>query len=319
MTTLPNHPTGLRIVPRLSRRSLLLGMAAAGGAAALTTLGYRRFAEATDTTQDKVPFWGVHQAGILTPAPAAALIVAFDVTAQNKADLTQLFKILTERIEKLTQGWTPPPENPQFPPVDSGVLGMQVFPDNLTVTVAVGASLFDQRFGLASLKPQHLQAMPNYPNDQLNPEEIHGDLLLQFCSSTAETNIHALRDILKNTPAFMTPRWKIAGFLPAHTVQTSGKGTVRNLLGFKDGTANLNTNDTAKMDQLVWVTAANNEPVWATGGSYQVVRIVRNLVERWDRTPLHEQEQVRHPQRSWWLDECDRPKGGWLSLKVSVG
>ncbi|MFM7425671.1 MAG: threonine aldolase family protein [Elainella sp.] len=30
-------------------------------------------------------------------------------------------------------------------------------------------------------------------------------------------------------------------------------------------------------------------------------------------------EAVRHPQRSWWLDECDRPKGGWLSLKVSVG
>ncbi|MFM7425557.1 MAG: hypothetical protein ACKO7W_11280 [Elainella sp.] len=30
-------------------------------------------------------------------------------------------------------------------------------------------------------------------------------------------------------------------------------------------------------------------------------------------------DPVRHPQRSWWLDECDRPKGGWLSLKVSVG
>jgi len=27
---------------------------------------------------------------------------------------------------------------------------------------------------------------------------------------------------------------------------------------------------------------------------------------------------VRHPQRSWWLDECDRPKGGWTSLKMSV-
>jgi len=29
-------------------------------------------------------------------------------------------------------------------------------------------------------------------------------------------------------------------------------------------------------------------------------------------------KEVRHPQRSWWLDECDRPKGGWTSLKMSV-
>jgi len=29
-------------------------------------------------------------------------------------------------------------------------------------------------------------------------------------------------------------------------------------------------------------------------------------------------QKVRHPQRSWWLDECDRPKGGWTSLKMSV-
>jgi deferrochelatase/peroxidase EfeB len=293
MTTLNDDNPGLRITPRLSRRSLLLGMAAAGGAAALTTLGYRSLlGQATDTTQEKVPFRGLHQAGITTPAPAAALMVAFDVTARDKAELTQLFKTLTDRIEKLTQGWTPPADDPRFPPADSGVLGMKVFPDNLTVTVAVGASLFDQRFGLASLKPRHLQEMPNYPNDQLNPEEIHGDLLLQFCSNTAETNIHALRDILKTTPAFMTPRWKIEGFLPPHTIKKLGKDTVRNLLGFKDGTANLNANDTKRMDQLVWVTPDNNEPIWALGGSYQVVRIVRNLVERWDRTPLHEQEQV---------------------------
>jgi len=33
---------------------------------------------------------------------------------------------------------------------------------------------------------------------------------------------------------------------------------------------------------------------------------------------LMERLQVRHPQQSWWLDECDRPKGGWTSLKMSV-
>ena len=66
---------------------------------------------------------------------------------------------------------------------------------------------------------------------------------LQFCSNTAETNIHALRDILKHTPDLLAPRWKIDGFLPPHTIKKLGKETVRNLLGFKDGTANLDASD----------------------------------------------------------------------------
>ena len=38
-------------------------------------------------------------------------------------------------------------------------------------------------------------------------------------------------------------RWKIDGFLPPHTIKKLGKETVRNLLGFKDGTANLDASD----------------------------------------------------------------------------
>ena len=44
------------------------------------------------------------------------------------------------------------------------------------------------------------------------------------------------------------------------------------------------------MRRVVW--ADEGEPGWARGGSYQAVRIVRTLVERWDRTPLGEQERI---------------------------
>jgi deferrochelatase/peroxidase EfeB len=284
---------GLRIAPRLRRRDLLIGMAAAGGMAALTTLGYRTWlADSEETTEESQPFFGLHQAGILTPSPASALLVSFDVLAKNKADLVKLFQTLTARLQFLMVGGKPQQLDSKLPPVDSGVLGIEVFPDNLTATVAVGASLFDDRFGLATLKPKHLVAMPDFPNDALDAELCHGDLLVQFCSNTAETNIHALRDIIKNLPGLIALRWKMEGFLPPHTLKKLGKDTVRNLLGFKDGTANLKVSDSKLMNRLVWVQPKSEEPTWATNGSYQVVRVVRNKVEHWDRTPLQEQEQI---------------------------
>ena len=90
----------------------------------------------------------------------------------------------------------------------------------------------------------------------------HGDVALQFCSNTAETNIHALRDILRHTPDLLALRWKIDGFLPPHTIKKLGKETVRNLLGFKDGTANLDASDEKLMNEIVWTQPNADEPTW---------------------------------------------------------
>ncbi len=46
------------------------------------------------------------------------------------------------------------------------------------------------------------------------------------------------------------------------------------------------------MNRIVWVQPGSDEPAWATHGSYQAVRIIRNFVERWDRTPLQEQQAI---------------------------
>ncbi|KNC11413.1 peroxidase [Pantoea sp. RIT-PI-b] len=285
-----------------SRRRLLQGLGMLGGAAALGggcpfhSAAADSFSPGTVTPnsrQQAQPFYGAHQAGIITPQQTSMMLVAFDVLASDKADLERLFRLLTERFAFLTQGGPAPAvTNPQLPPMDSGILGADIAPDNLTMTLSVGASLFDERFGLSRQKPAQLQTMTRFPNDSLDAEQCHGDLLLQICANTQDTVIHALRDIIKRTPDLLAVRWRRDGFIADHAARSNGKETPINLLGFKDGTANPDTHNPALMNQLLWVTDEQQEPAWTRGGSYQAVRIIRFHVEMWDRTPLGEQQTI---------------------------
>ncbi|ADP12875.1 Tat-translocated enzyme YcdB [Erwinia sp. Ejp617] len=287
-----------------SRRRLLKGMGILSGALAVAGGCPVHAASAADNTaspgtlspgarEERQPFCGVHQAGIVTPQQAAMMLVAFDVLASDKADLERLFRLLTARIAFLTRGGKAPRvTNPQLPPMDSGILGEDIWPDNLTITVSVGSSLFDERFGLQALKPLKLQRMTRFPNDALDGSLCHGDLLLQICANTNDTVIHALRDIIKHSPDLLSVRWRREGFISNHAARSRGKETPINLLGFKDGTANPDTADNRLMDNILWVSQEQGEPAWAVGGSYQAVRIIQFHVEFWDRTPLREQQTI---------------------------
>jgi deferrochelatase/peroxidase EfeB len=124
--------------------------------------------------------------------------------------------------------------------------------------------------------------MITFPNDSPDPAWMHGDMLLVLAANHPDTVHHAIRDITRHTRGGMQPRWKIEGY----NSPPRPTGTSRNLLGFKDGTANP-TGTTA--DSLIWVDDPS-EPAWAQGGSYQVVRLIRMLVEFWDRVSVDEQE-----------------------------
>jgi deferrochelatase/peroxidase EfeB len=220
------------------------------------------------------------------------MLVAFDVLATDKAGLTRLFKLLTARCAFLMQGGQIAQVDNKLPPLDSGIMGPHIYADNLTITASVGNSLFDDRFGLAGLKPKHLQKMTKFPNDSLDAKWCHGDLLLQICANSSETVLHALRDIIKQTPDLLSVRWRRDGFISAHAAASQGKETPINLLGFKDGTANPDTHQQILMNKILWVNGAHREPAWATYGSYQAIRLIRFRVEFWDRTPLQEQEAI---------------------------
>ncbi|WP_152044811.1 iron uptake transporter deferrochelatase/peroxidase subunit [Aureimonas psammosilenae] len=286
-----------------SRRGLLWG--AAGGAVAAAGLGLcphrasareAQVADApeSDKARSSVPFSGKHQAGIVTPRPAAGMIAAFDVLAKSPEEVERLFRVLTERCRFLAEGGTVPELDPKLPPADSGILGPVIAPDSLTVTVSLGASFFHDREWLAPLKPARLQRMTKFRNDALNADLCHGDLSLQICANTPDATIHALRDVIKSLPDLMVIRWKQEGTVPILPPRPDGASeSARNLLGFRDGSANPNSGDATEMERVVWVGADDGtEPRWTADGTYQAVRIIRNFVERWDRTPLAEQERI---------------------------
>ncbi len=279
----------------LSRRAFLgtaaLGAAAVGGA----TAGGIRLASA-GAEPGPAPsvrgFRGVHQAGVLEHPAPHGLMAAFTCVDADRAGLARTLRALSDELDALVSGRVPPETDPALPPPDSGVLA-EVTEPGLVATLSVGASLFDARYGLAARKPRELVTMPFLANDRLDPARSHGDLLLVLQGKEPDVCVHALRRVMRRTRSGLVLHWLQDMFTRPDAKPKVGETQSRNLLGFKDGTANPDAADKALMDRLVWTAPADgSEPAWTAGGTYQVVRVIRMLVERWDRAALTEQEAI---------------------------
>lgn len=264
----------------------------AGGAAAGTAL----IAGQAAATPPRImhghavePFFGVHQAGIVTPQQSHVSFAAFDVVADTRGELAALLRRWTAAAARLTAGLAPEGDDaPDRPPVDSGELA-GAGPARLTLTLGFGATLFRRdgtdRFGLAAQRPEALIDLPRFNGDQLLPERCGGDLCIQACADDPLVAMHAVRQLARIGAGAVSFRWMQAGF--------AGRGgpgeTPRNLMGFKDGTMNPKPHDAAAMARHVWTGA---EGGWMEGGSYLVARPIRIALEHWDRMKLSFQEQV---------------------------
>ncbi|MFD9193602.1 Dyp-type peroxidase [Streptomyces phaeochromogenes] len=166
---------------------------------------------------------------------------------------------------------------------------------SIAAWLALGEGVLPER----ASKPRHLTRMPHFPGDVLDPAQSHGDLLLQFTGTSARGAHEAAQRTLRVLPQWRV-RWRMEG-VRAENHTEGGRGLSRNPFHFTEGYGNSAT--LAGTADRASVRAEQNEPAWAVGGSYQVIRIVRLATGFWDRDTVHEQERIIGRRRDGrWLD-----------------
>jgi deferrochelatase/peroxidase EfeB len=272
---------------------------AAGAGALVRTVVEPPGPGAAWSTADAIPFYGEHQAGITTAAQDRLHFVAFDVVTKSRDRLVELLKEWTFAAARMTAGRDAGTVGavggaPEAPPDDTGeALGLPA--SGLTLTIGFGPGLFRDaqgrdRFGIADRRPPALADLPHFAGDALRPEISGGDLCVQACANDPQVAVHAVRNLARIGMGVVSVRWSQLGF--GRTSSTSrDQATARNLFGFKDGTANLKSEDGALLREHLWAQPGDG-PEWMTGGSYLVTRKIRMIIETWDRSPLAEQETI---------------------------
>jgi deferrochelatase/peroxidase EfeB len=150
----------------------------------------------------------------------------------------------------------------------------------------LGPSLFGDRFGLAARRPAVFTDLPTLNGDNLDPRLHGGDLSVQACADDPQVCYHAVRNLARLGRNIVSPFWAVLGFGRASA--GPGQHTPRNLLGFKDGTRNITTD--AEYARFVWID--NSDQAWMNGGTYQVVRKIRMLLETWDVDRIGNQQKI---------------------------
>lgn len=294
--------------PTLSRRNLLLGAAGALGAAimpgaaqaasnetdtaahaAKAAIGSPTAAtSATGTLQlsDTYPFYGAQeQSGIRTVRQPYLSYMTLDLTTTRREDLQVLLARWSAAIAQMMagrpSGAVEPARANEVGP-DTGE-ALDLGPAALTVTVGLGPKVFSATYGLEHQRPPRMRELVQLPSDALRPELTGGDLSLQACADDPQVAYHAIRDlarIAKETGAAST-RWMVSGFVGA------AKVTARNLLGYRDGTRNIDSAE--DFDRFVWTKEG---PAWQHYGTYQVVRKIQMHIENWDTDRISDQNNV---------------------------
>ena len=301
---------------RMTRRTVLSSAAMLG---VDRVLAEPAAAAAADDASATVPFHGPRQAGIATPQQRDLVFAAFDLTTSSRRALRTLLQEWTDAAVALTAGRAVAPagSSPRRGPSDPGeAAGLPAA--QLTLTFGFGPTLFEadgrDRFGLAHVRPTVLEPLPPFQGELLDPAGSGGDLCVQACANDPQVAFHAIHVLARIAGSDAILRWAQRGFWPV--AATPAGPTPRNLLGFRDGTANIRGDDEAALDRFVWVQPSDG-PAWMHGGSYLVVRRIELMFESWDPLPLAEQERAIGRHKASGAPLGTRSEGDPLDLRAT--
>lgn len=266
---------------------------------------------ALEEANQAIPFYGKRQSGITTPIQRQVYFAVLDLATGDLETIRGIFKSWTTYIARMMQGELVEAykSNTMLPPTDTGeAVGMGT--ERLTITVGISPTFLD-KLKLSSKKLPELEDLPKFARDQLQEAFTGGDICIQACAEDAQVAFHAVRNLLRKGREHLTLKWSQTGYAAI----TSQGSTPRNLFGFKDGTANVTSQD--DFDRVIWCDQDN----WMKNGTYLIVRRVQMHLETWDRTSLKEQENTfgRHRDSGAPLGAVDEFDPVDLELKDDKG
>lgn len=288
------------------------------------------------------------QSGITNRPPEHALIAAFDLTggdsAANQATVVALRDLVHRelRSDLDDQGPATPKDQPS---PETGELGFHDGYDraHMTITVGLGKTGFEKLGVPAEEQPQDLVPIPWASlGDGTVLNAANGDLVVQVCSDDVYVCEHVVRRIEEELGAGLMMVWSQLGSQRYTTRQgRTSRGEGRALIGFIDGTSNLDPRHSSEDEKLVFVDPSAvgsyppvptpqssgyagtpetefppdlrhppaTEPEWTRQGTYLVVRGSLQTITPWDDLPLGEQEATigRFKYSGAFLDLADDP------------
>lgn len=273
------------------------------------------------------------QAGITNRPPDHALLAALTLTTTSpEATRTavEALRVVIQAELRSDLDHTTPASSKDQPSAETGELGFTDDYDryHLTVTVGFGAGFYEKLGIPPEQRPQDLIPMPwDKLSDQPDKSD-NGDILLQVCTNSVYLAEHVLRRVEEELSGRMAVAWTVAG-AQRHNSRSGrvNRQEGRALIGFLDGTANLNPRRSPDDARLVFVDPEDmdyppqvptippgqanpyggsqppgfppdlrqpptSEPSWAKNGTYMVVRASTVNTADWDRRTLGEQERT---------------------------
>jgi deferrochelatase/peroxidase EfeB len=274
------------------------------------------------------------QAGIINRPPQHLLLATFRFSAEDaRASLDALSSVL-ERELSSDLDRTNPPQAKDTPSEETGELGFEDDYDRafLTITLGLSSSGFERLGVAAEDLPQDLRPIPWEKLGDTPADPESGDLVLQICADNLYICEHVVRRIEEELGhEFSLLATAIGSQRYNSRSGRTSKREGRALIGFLDGTSNLDPRNVEDEAKLVFVDPGSVgdypdlpaaepdpeeegrygqelgkgprfpadlspkptiEPEWTSGGTYMTVRVSKFETRGWDQQTQNDQEKT---------------------------